>query len=93
MANGKILREGPFKKLWIQPAAGDAGGALGAALMVWHQMLDNPRSTNGKDTMKGSWLGPEFSDQEISRYLDSVGAVSETLSDADLADRVARADG
>ncbi len=90
VANGKILRNGPFKNLWIQPAAGDAGGALGAALMVWHQMLDNPRTTNGKDSMKGSWLGPEYSDAEIASYLDSVCAVSEGLSDSDLADRVAR---
>ena len=90
VANGKILRNGPFKNLWIQPAAGDAGGALGAALMVWHQMLDKPRTTNGKDSMKGSWLGPEYSDAEIASYLDSVGAVSEKLSDADLAGRVAQ---
>jgi carbamoyltransferase len=90
VANGKILRHGPFKNLWIQPAAGDAGGALGAALMVWHQMLDKPRATNGTDTMKGSLLGPEYSDAEIAGYLDSIGAVSETLSDAELSVRVAR---
>jgi carbamoyltransferase len=90
VANGKILRNGPFKNLWIQPAAGDAGGALGAALMVWHQMLDKPRTTNGTDTMKGSLLGPEYSDAEIARYLDSVGAVSEKLSDFELGVRVAR---
>ena len=84
VANGKILRDGPFKNLWIQPAAGDAGGALGAALMVWHQMLDKPRTTNGTDTMKGSLLGPEYSDAEIASYLDSIGAVSEKLSDAEL---------
>ena len=90
VANGKILRDGPFKNLWIQPAAGDAGGALGAALMVWHQMLDKPRTTNGTDTMKGSLLGPEYSDAEIASYLDSIGAVSEKLSDAELSVRVAR---
>jgi carbamoyltransferase len=90
VANGKILRDGPFTNLWIQPAAGDAGGALGAALMVWHQMLDHPRTTNGGDRMKGSWLGPEYSDREILDYLDKIDAVSEKLSDADLADRVAR---
>jgi carbamoyltransferase len=90
VANGKILRNGPFKNLWIQPAAGDAGGALGAALMVWHQMLDKPRTTNGTDTMKGSLLGPEYSDAEIASYLDSVGAVSEKLSDVELGVRVAR---
>jgi carbamoyltransferase len=90
VANGRILREGPFKRLWIQPAAGDAGGALGAALSVWHQMLDHPRSSSDTDRMKGSWLGPEFSDAEIVSYLDRVGAVSEKLSDCELADRVAR---
>jgi carbamoyltransferase len=90
VANGKILRDGPFKNLWIQPAAGDAGGALGAALSVWHQMLDKPRATNGKDTMKGSLLGPDYTDAEIASYLDSVGAVSEKLSDAELGVRVAR---
>jgi carbamoyltransferase len=90
VANGKILRDGPFENLWIQPAAGDAGGALGAALMVWHQMLDKPRTTNGADTMKGSLLGPEYSDAEIASYLDSIGAVSEKLSDAELSVRVAR---
>jgi carbamoyltransferase len=90
VANGRILREGPFRKLWIQPAAGDAGGALGAALAVWHQVLDRPRTVNGKDRMKGSWLGPEFTDAEIVSYLDRVGAVSEKLSDSDLSDRVAK---
>jgi carbamoyltransferase len=90
VANGRILREGPFKRLWIQPAAGDAGGALGAALAVWHQALDRPRAATGTDRMKASWLGPEFSDEEIVSYLDSVGAVSEKLSDCELADRVAR---
>jgi carbamoyltransferase len=91
VANGRILREGPFKNIWIQPAAGDAGGALGAALLVWHQMMDGERNGNGgKDRMKGSWLGPEFSDAEIAEYLDSVGAVSEKLADCQLADRAAR---
>jgi carbamoyltransferase len=90
VANGRILREGPFKRLWIQPAAGDAGGALGAALAVWHQVLDRPRCGTGEDRMKGSWLGPDFTDAEIVSYLDQVGAVSEKLSDDDLADRVAR---
>jgi carbamoyltransferase len=90
VANGRILREGPFKRLWIQPAAGDAGGALGAALAVWHQVLDRPRSCTGGDRMKGAWLGPEFTDAEIMSYLDQVGAVSEKLSDGELADRAAR---
>ncbi|HYE66015.1 MAG TPA: carbamoyltransferase, partial [Pyrinomonadaceae bacterium] len=90
VANGRILREGPFDELWAQPAAGDAGGALGAALAVWYQVLDNPRDNGGRDMMRGALLGPEPSDIEISSYLERVGAVSEKLSDQELADRVAR---
>ncbi len=74
VGNGRILREGPFENLWIQPAAGDAGGALGAALMVWHSYLDKPRhADNVNDFQKGSYLGPEFSDDEIQAYLDRHG--------------------
>jgi carbamoyltransferase len=69
VANGRLLREGPYDDLWIQPAAGDAGGALGAALFVWHQLLDRPRQPNGKDTQKGSLLGPAFSSEEVGRFL------------------------
>ena len=70
VANGRILREGPFEKIWIQPAAGDAGGALGAALFVWHQCLGNNRETNGsEDVQRGSYLGPEFEDSYILEYL------------------------
>ena len=89
VANGRILREGPFKELWIQPAAGDAGGALGAALAVWHQMLRKPRDNGGHDTMRGALLGPEYSDAEISSFLEGVDGVSERLSDQELAQRVA----
>jgi carbamoyltransferase len=89
VANGRILREGPFEEIWIQPAAGDAGGALGAALFVWHQVLGRPRDNGGCDTMKGALLGPEYSDDEIAAYLDRVGATGERLSDLALADRVA----
>ena len=89
VANGRILREGPFKELWIQPAAGDAGGALGAALAVWHQMLGRPRDNGGHDTMRGALLGPEYSDAEISSFLEDVDGVSEKLSDQELAQRVA----
>ena len=89
VANGRILREGPFKELWIQPAAGDAGGALGAALAVWHQMMGKPRDTAGHDTMRGALLGPEFTDAEISEYLNRVDGVSELLPDLDLAQKVA----
>ncbi len=74
VANGRILREGPFEDLWIQPAAGDAGGALGVALFIWHQLLENPRQPQPHDAQRGSYLGPQFSDDEIRGYLDSVGA-------------------
>jgi carbamoyltransferase len=73
VGNGRILREGPFEDLWIQPAAGDAGGALGAALYAWHQYLGQERSAtaNGRDRQKASYLGPEFSDAEIEAYLQA----------------------
>jgi carbamoyltransferase len=71
VANGKILREGPFESVWIQPAAGDAGGALGAATFVWHQLLDNPRSVvAGHDSQTGSFLGPKFESAGIAVMLD-----------------------
>jgi carbamoyltransferase len=70
VANGRLLREGPFTDVWIQPAAGDAGGALGAALFVWHQLLDRPRPSSRSDRQKGSLLGPAFSTAEIGRWLD-----------------------
>lgn len=70
VGNGKILRESPFEDIWIQPAAGDAGGAIGAALYVWYQHLGNKRVVDGKDdSQKGSYLGPEYSDDEILRFL------------------------
>ncbi len=65
VGNGRILREGPFENLWIQPAAGDAGGALGTALFIWHQLLENPREPKGHDLQQGSFLGPAFSDDQI----------------------------
>jgi carbamoyltransferase len=72
VANGRLLRERIFDDIWVQPAAGDAGGAIGAALGVWYQYLDNPRFVDGKtDAMQGSYLGPQFSDQEIRAYLDA----------------------
>jgi carbamoyltransferase len=74
VANGRILREGPFEDLWIQPAAGDAGGALGVALFIWHQLLENPRRPSALDAQRGSYLGPEFSDAEIRAFLDRAGA-------------------
>jgi carbamoyltransferase len=75
VANGKLLREGPFEQIWIQPAAGDAGGALGAAVFVWYQLLDNPRDNGGVDVQQGSLLGPQYANQDIEAFLDSVGAV------------------
>jgi carbamoyltransferase len=71
VGNGRILREGPFEDIWIQPAAGDAGGALGAALFTWYAYLDNPRITpgNGVDAQKGSYLGPSYTDEEIGQFI------------------------
>lgn len=85
VANGKILRDGKFDRIWIQPAAGDAGGALGAALAVCHLYKGQPRRINfASDSMKGAYLGPEFSQEEIERRLAAAGAVFSTLSDAEL---------
>jgi carbamoyltransferase len=90
VANGRVLREGPFEHVWIQPAAGDAGGALGAALFTWHQLLDNPRTPMAHDSQFGSLLGPEFETDEIVAYLDSVGAVYHRHDDEEkLVDAVA----
>ncbi len=89
VANGRLLREGPFKDIWIQPAAGDAGGAVGAALAVWHEYLENSRNVNGGDRMSGAFLGPRFSEGEIQAYLDSVGAQYVRLEDSELLPQVA----
>src|SRR4030095_14913568 len=73
VGNGRLLREGPFKSLWIQPAAGDAGGALGVAQLIWHRHKKQPRTVvQGEDSMKGAYLGPSFSDDQIGKYLDSI---------------------
>jgi carbamoyltransferase len=74
VGNGRILREGPFENIWIQPAAGDAGGALGAALFVWYQLLGNERKVEGRDMQCASLLGPAYDDEQICKFLDSVGA-------------------
>ncbi len=74
VANGRILREGPFEDLWIQPAAGDAGGALGVALFIWHQLLDKPRTPRPGDSQRASWLGPAYADAEVAAFLQSAGA-------------------
>jgi len=90
VGNGKILRNGPFKNIWIQPAAGDAGGALGVAQLIWHRHLDKPRTVvPGKDGMKGAYLGPSYTDAEIKAALDSVGAKYVKLERADLTKQVA----
>jgi len=74
VGNGRLLREGPFEDIWIQPAAGDAGGALGAALFVWHQLLGNERVVNDtQDLQMGSYLGPEFREKDIREFLDARG--------------------
>jgi carbamoyltransferase len=75
VGNGRILREGPFDEIWIQPAAGDAGGALGVAFFIWHQLLDNPRPAAADDRQSGSLLGPRFTEDRLARFLDQQGAV------------------
>ena len=91
VANGRILREGPFKGLWIQPSAGDAGGAVGAALTAWHRLEDKPRIADGtKDTMQGSYLGPSYSNEEIEEFLEKTQAPYVKLADEILFDRLAK---
>jgi carbamoyltransferase len=90
VGNGRVLRDGPFENIWIQPAAGDAGGALGAALFVWHQLLDQPRSVGASDSQYGSLLGPRYSSEEIRAFVESEGATAhEYASDEELCDAVA----
>ena len=90
VGNGRVLREGPFRRLWIQPAAGDAGGALGAALFIWHQLLGRPRRVLAPDAQRGSLLGPAFGAEEIRAFLDGQGARYHELEDDDaLCERVA----
>jgi len=90
VANGRILREGIFDHIWIQPAAGDAGGALGAALFTWHQYLGNSRQADGvNDSQRGSYLGPEFSRDEIRAYLTADNIPFAELSDAELPEKIA----
>ena len=81
VGNGRILREGPFDDIWIQPAAGDAGGALGVALFIWHQLLDHPRPAAPDDRQLGSLLGPRFTDDQLARFLDEQGAVYRRFDD------------
>jgi carbamoyltransferase len=90
VANGRLLREGPFRDVWVQPAAGDAGGALGSALFVWHQLLDRPRRPEGRDAQQGSFLGPSFSSEEVAAFLNGVEAEARHFPcEDDLLDHVA----
>ena len=92
VANGKLLRNRIYESLWIQPAAGDAGGALGAALGAYHLMLNQPRKKpRGMDGMKGSYLGPQYSEEEITQRLSSIGAVFESLNEEEMIERAAQA--
>jgi carbamoyltransferase len=93
VGNGRLLREGPFKRIFIQPAAGDAGGALGAALAVWHRYLDNPRATfagaSHLDRQRGSYLGPSFVDADVQRVIQAKNAKAARLDDGVLLPKVA----
>src|SRR3982751_4281126 len=95
VGNGRILRESPFESVWIQPAAGDAGGSLGAALSVWYQYFGNRRDVGrvrGRhaDGMRGSYLGPEFTCEEIRAFLDTAGASYRRVERGEIAETVAR---
>ena len=90
VGNGRIIRETPFKEIWVQPAAGDAGAALGAALFVWYQYLGNARlADDKKDFMKGSLLGPAYTDQEIEKFLKDKGIPYARLKNTEIAEKVA----
>ena len=90
VGNGRVLRESPFENVWIQPAAGDAGGALGTATFIWHQLLGNERKPQGRDAMQGSFLGPAYDDDAAAAELSSLGAKYDTcVDDVELCDTVA----
>jgi carbamoyltransferase len=91
VANGEILRDQSFKKVWVQPAAGDAGGALGAALSVWHKELNKPRTIDPTDSMKGSYLGPAYSLKAIEKELTSCGAKFEVVHEDEMLEQAAEA--
>lgn len=91
VANGRVLRESPFASLWVQPAAGDAGGALGAAMEVCYRYLEQTRTTTGKsDKMQGAYLGPRYSNQLVGQILDGLGAVYQYREDDELLPMVAQ---
>ena len=89
VANGRLLREGPFNNIWIQPASGDAGSALGAALVTWHQHFNQTRTPNSRDAMHGTYLGPAFSNQDICSYLESQNIPFQSQNDEQLFNSVA----
>ena len=90
VGNGRILREGPFENMWIQPAAGDAGGALGVALVLWYHHLDNPRTAEGqRDAMRASLLGPEYDDEVVGRFIEEQGSIGDRLTADEFPIRVA----
>lgn len=91
VANGKLLKERVFDQIWIQPAAGDAGGAIGAAYGAYHLKLNNPRTVQASDAMSGSYLGPSYSQSDIEQRLTSVGACFATVSDDQLIEQTAQA--
>ena len=91
MANGKLHRSGLFKNIWIQPAASDAGGALGAALALWYKELNNNRKISTTDDMRGSYLGPQFKQDEIEKELKNMGAVFEKFSEDKMIEKTAEA--
>jgi carbamoyltransferase len=91
VANGKLLRAGIFENIWVQPAAGDAGGALGAALAAYYLMLKQPRHVSRGDSMKGAYLGPDYLQQDIEQRLKVAGAVFTSVSDSELIDITASA--
>lgn len=91
VANGELLRKGPFKNIWIQPAAGDAGGALGGALQAWYQYFDQPRTVDPQDAMQGAYLGPSFNNDEIETALKHLQAPYERLDDHQLYPHIAQA--
>tara|TARA_B100000780_G_C21042205_1_gene418243 strand:+ start:15 stop:1028 length:1014 start_codon:yes stop_codon:yes gene_type:complete len=89
VANGKILKEKIFDNIWVQPAAGDAGGSLGAALALWHVEQKNERVINPNDDMRGSYLGPEYSDSEIKKELNKAGALFDEMNDDEIINKAA----
>ena len=90
VANGRLLREGPFEKIWIQPASGDAGSALGAALVAYHQHFDQPRIAKPHDGMGGTYLGPSYTNADIKAFLDKTDAPYSSLTDPELFDQLAK---